>query len=693
MAHIATCMAAVEPATITKPGSPSRAMFSSSSPPKHSARSFAALKAAQAEQPQRYQLFPKDKPLPTPTALNTSKALPIPQVAESSERTSPLAGIRIRLNQNNLVRRRKVSVPELGPMTTVQEVSMDSPTIPGRPPLHERSSSAPDESTTQSGQIDQIVKADVQAASLTKVIEGAFELPATKARPSSPRKLAPLVIPPTDAPIPRLQSKHSSTQLRSGSSPPSELPRTGRSETGTPTVGRLTPASTPELALPRSATATEATTSALPTPISAPLIEQRNSPRPWEGRGATNEDGGQTPNPMGHRRAGSDTGIMDRGRPSKRNDKTNKTKSSERRAFEELPVGWKPCEAISKLNANDVMALHKQALGQAERFEVLKVEDVEALSKELRQLDDRTEYLRRTYSSLRAGRRNLHSRICQYLRSPRVAKFSHESMLKQEEALAELDVSIDDWVTKLEQAENRRTRVRQKLLEHVAAAAILPVPDAGAMTTTTTTSPSYQAQNASSLLGIRDVSTPPRSPTKQTCTSPRRASSSSPPPQRVVAQVPSTIVEQPVVEEEEQQQQEQQQQQQQAAAGNAVSRSVSSATAKGRSAVESIRVYAGDDLYALLADVEDEISRLGSNPDEAAATAAAAAAMPALPTEQARKRSQEKLNGDRSASPIAARSTPSPPPSVDLPPPPPRAPKKDFIKEAQMLLTNAVFKP
>lgn len=56
-----------------------------------------------------------------------------------------------------------------------------------------------------------------------------------------------------------------------------------------------------------------------------------------------------------------------------------------------------------------------------------------------------------------------------YLKSPRMAKFSCESMLKQEEALAELDLSIEDWVSKLEHAENRRTRIQQKLLEHVAA--------------------------------------------------------------------------------------------------------------------------------------------------------------------------------------------------------------------------------
>lgn len=35
--------------------------------------------------------------------------------------------------------------------------------------------------------------------------------------------------------------------------------------------------------------------------------------------------------------------------------------------------------------------------------------------------------------------------------------------------LAELDIAIDDWVSKLEQAEHRRWKIQQKLLEHVAA--------------------------------------------------------------------------------------------------------------------------------------------------------------------------------------------------------------------------------
>lgn len=54
-----------------------------------------------------------------------------------------------------------------------------------------------------------------------------------------------------------------------------------------------------------------------------------------------------------------------------------------------------------------------------------------------------------------------------------MAIFSHESILRQEEALAELDKSIDDWVMKLEQVGNRRTQVHQRLLEHIAAALTL----------------------------------------------------------------------------------------------------------------------------------------------------------------------------------------------------------------------------
>jgi hypothetical protein len=92
--------------------------------------------------------------------------------------------------------------------------------------------------------------------------------------------------------------------------------------------------------------------------------------------------------------------------------------------------------------------------------------------KELRTLDERCEYLRNTYKTLRSGRQKLHLRMISYLKNDTIT-FSKERLLKQEQAVVELDKALDDWAVKLELAENRRLRVRQKLLEHVAAAMML----------------------------------------------------------------------------------------------------------------------------------------------------------------------------------------------------------------------------
>ncbi|OAA59065.1 hypothetical protein SPI_06267 [Niveomyces insectorum RCEF 264] len=346
------------------------------------------------------------------------------------------------------------------------------------------------------------------------------------------------------------------------------------------------------------------------------------------------------------------------------------SRSAERRAFELLPRGYKASRRrCSRRRAS-------------------------SLSRELRHLDERTEYLRRTYTSLRAGRRNLHARICQYLRSPRVAKFSHDSMLKQEEVLAELDTSIDDWVTKLEQAENRRTRVRQKLLEHVAAAAtlpwggglgagggvgVLPFTWFGSSSSNTVVGVSESLQLAMGIIKPpsppyahgqgygqqghgqhgtshgqasnthASIATPPRSPTKasfagshtsttkETAALVSPAAALSPSPQRpIVAQVPSTILEQPLAEEA------------MAALGRtgaapagaqtpgktpataatlgAAASPESASAAARRIDVESIRIYAGDDVYALLADVENQITQMGHAGASAGVSAGAAAA-------------------------------------------------------------------
>lgn len=91
-----------------------------------------------------------------------------------------------------------------------------------------------------------------------------------------------------------------------------------------------------------------------------------------------------------------------------------------------------------------------------------------------------------------------------YLKRGETPIFSRESLIKQEEALAELDSSIDDWILKLEQAENRRLRVRQKLLEHVAAAAVMRP----------------AISNPIDLAAAAAESTPPRSPIRSPIQSP-----------------------------------------------------------------------------------------------------------------------------------------------------------------------------
>jgi hypothetical protein len=159
---------------------------------------------------------------------------------------------------------------------------------------------------------------------------------------------------------------------------------------------------------------------------------------------------------------------------------TEKAISEEQKAFEHLPSGIRASHVSCYLSSSEIQFLRKQAIWQASRFEVLSQKDVKTLSHELRLLDKRCEYLRKTHRSLRSARRNLQNRIASYLRPPSsastasTARFSPESVPKQEEALSELDSIIDDWISKLEAAENRRTRVRQKLLEHLSAALIMP---------------------------------------------------------------------------------------------------------------------------------------------------------------------------------------------------------------------------
>lgn len=231
-------------------------------------------------------------------------------------------------------------------------------------------------------------------------------------------------------------------------------------------------------------------------------------------------------------------------------------------------------------------------------------------------------------------------------------------MLKQEETLAELDASIDDWVTKLEHAENRRTRVRQKLLEHVAAASTLSMAKDVAGT-------SEILQQAMGIrAGAADISTPPRSPTKTS--TPTQSQSPSSSPQRVVARVPSMIPELPAEEVEE-------------APMDRKRKSSSAESTLQR--MESIRIYADSDVYALLADVENEFTKLNGG-------SASPEAPPRHETEEQRRilhraRSHDIINNGYSK---GLNKTPP------ISPPAPTPPVKNS-PTGDIFLTAAVFQP
>jgi len=244
-------------------------------------------------------------------------------------------------------------------------------------------------------------------------------------------------------------------------------------------------------------------------------------------------------------------------------------------------------------------------------------------------------------------------------------------MLKQEEALAELDASIDDWVAKLEQAENRRTRVRQKLLEHVAAAATLSVTPGGVFGLSESLQLAMGVRPLNGTTGAGNISTPPRSPTKHSFST--HSHSSSPSPQRVVAQVPSTILEQPFFEE--------------AALAAAAAGSRESIAASIRRA-ETIRIYADNDVYALLADVEQAISKMSAGAELSPAKEESLS--DAEKKELHRANSHERLAGSptKTTLPVLTSEEKSGSSSV-----PPLSTTPPTGTGEEVFLTSAVFKP
>jgi hypothetical protein len=229
-------------------------------------------------------------------------------------------------------------------------------------------------------------------------------------QPLSPKSLTPLVIPTSNPIAHHLARRISISRLRSGSTPVEGPARAVRADDSPRARTPFTPVSA-SLTTPRSAATTVMTSSTLATPISAPA-DHRESPRPWErstshaATGALKEVASErsiTPRAelndplqsltLGHRRNQSESDSMiNRGRPPRRlevcaspatlkRSGSKRNKSSEGHAIEQLPKGWKASDAVNIMSPAEIASLQRQAVQQAARFEVLRKEDVDSLSR------------------------------------------------------------------------------------------------------------------------------------------------------------------------------------------------------------------------------------------------------------------------------------------------------------------------
>jgi len=86
----------------------------------------------QPAEPRKFTLFPAKEKLSitAPPGRKSPDQEAVSQLAKGQkgdgEKAAALQALRPKLKEQTLIRRRKISVPELGPMTTVQEVAMDS---------------------------------------------------------------------------------------------------------------------------------------------------------------------------------------------------------------------------------------------------------------------------------------------------------------------------------------------------------------------------------------------------------------------------------------------------------------------------------------------------------------------------------------------------------------------------------------
>jgi hypothetical protein len=278
-------------------------------------------------------------------------------------------------------------------------------TIPGRPPLHERSISAP-AGTAPGTNWRQCPFGDAMTSCITGPVlqpleatqpkientsPAAFPLtrqpsvltppalrtPIAKKQTASPTGLAPLVIPTKERVC---VGKSPLNNLLDDDNPPEVPPKSPRKCSPNRKVPSHAGASSTTLV--NSTTSTTSPSSATEGKASPkPLATHLRCGSPAQGRSRSLA-----------RDVDSPTQTLDRGRPIRRTECKIGTKGKRSRsgklspagsykAFEHLPKGYRAEDAVRKLPNSEITLLQRQAVGQVERFEMLPHEDVEKLAK------------------------------------------------------------------------------------------------------------------------------------------------------------------------------------------------------------------------------------------------------------------------------------------------------------------------
>ncbi|EWC48701.1 hypothetical protein DRE_00006 [Drechslerella stenobrocha 248] len=362
--------------------------------------------------------------------------------AHTIAKASYLAGAKMKAKETFL--RRKGSMPDIKTTPPLArelepELPMDSPTIPGRPPAHDRQQSLPASAFS----------APPFGEPMFKRTEGKeHKRSASTARDIDRSKV--------------LLHKRSESALKLAD-PPKLQSQTAKMSP----VGTLAPILSPGVAPAGFGTASPPSDlpPIVPPKDTAPLNVNRVPVlRARTGSEPTAERAGPTKS-FAHKRQTSAQELKAEPHRVKttitvQTSTANKRKSTANRI---MPRGMRPVDVVKTLQQPVIESLQSAARKTCEKFAVLSPPEVDTLTAELASLEERCEYLRRTHQSLRSGKKALHMKMLQHLRSDRSGGFSRETLLKQQEALADLDSSIDDWEAKME-------RVHRKLLEHVAAA-------------------------------------------------------------------------------------------------------------------------------------------------------------------------------------------------------------------------------